>query len=162
MIYKKGVYSMPQIAETQHIDDAIAKAEEEYETTGILFDAEDTLASLRRKHLPNKLVQTVTTEVLREVINLLQDDIYKMVLYGSYARGDFDSESDIDILIVLNSDMDKVRKYRKQVSHVASRVGLKNDVEVSLLLRDRETVEKGMQILPFYKNIMTEGVEIYG
>jgi hypothetical protein len=33
---------------------------------------------------------------------------------------------------------------------------------VSLLLRDRETVEKGMQILPFYKNIMTEGVEIYG
>jgi hypothetical protein len=29
-------------------------------------------------------------------------------------------------------------------------------------LRDRETVEKGIRILPFYKNIMDEGVEIYG
>jgi hypothetical protein len=40
-------------------------------------------------------------------------------------------------------------------------VGLKNDVEVSLLLRDRETVERGIQILPFYQNIIAEGVDIY-
>jgi hypothetical protein len=65
-------------------------------------------------------------------------------------------------LIVLNSNINKVRQYRKQVSRVASRVGLKNDVEVSLLLRDRDTVERGIQFLPFYQNIMTEGVEIYG
>jgi predicted nucleotidyltransferase len=115
-----------------------------------------------RHPLKNDLVQTVTSEVVEETKNLLQDDIYKIVLYGSYARGDFDNESDIDILIVLNSNMDKVRQYRKQVSRVASRVGLRNDVEVSLLLRDRETVEKGIQILPFYKNIMSEGVELYG
>jgi predicted nucleotidyltransferase len=110
----------------------------------------------------NDLVQTVTSEVVKETKNLLQDQIYKIVLYGSYARGDFDKESDIDILIVLNSNMDKVRLYRKQVSRMASRVGLRNDVEVSILLRDRETVEKGIQILPFYKNIMSEGVELYG
>jgi predicted nucleotidyltransferase len=112
--------------------------------------------------MSNELVQTVTSEVVAETKNILKDDIYKIVLYGSYARGDFDNESDIDILIVLNSNMDKVRQYRKQISRVASRVGLKNDIEVSLLLRDRETVEKGTHILPFYKNIMTEGVAIYG
>jgi hypothetical protein len=58
--------------------------------------------------------------------------------------------------------MDKVSQYRKQISRVASRVGLKNDIEVSLLLRDRKTVEKGIQLLPFYKNIMAEGIDIYG
>jgi predicted nucleotidyltransferase len=109
-----------------------------------------------------KLLQTVTSEVLTETKNILKDDLYKVILYGSYARGNFDSESDIDILIILNGNMDGVRKYRKQVSHAASRIGLKNDVEVSLLLRDRETVEKGIRVLPFYKNIMDEGVEIYG
>lgn len=40
-----------QIAENQYIDDAIAEAEEEYEKTGILFDAKETLAGLRRKHI---------------------------------------------------------------------------------------------------------------
>lgn len=40
-----------QIAENQYIDDAIAEAEEEYERTGILFDAKETLAGLRRKHI---------------------------------------------------------------------------------------------------------------
>lgn len=39
-----------QIVETQLIDHAISEAEEEYETTGILLDAKETLASLRRKH----------------------------------------------------------------------------------------------------------------
>ena len=36
--------------ETQTVDNAISEAEEEYESTGILLDARDTLASLRRKH----------------------------------------------------------------------------------------------------------------
>ena len=39
-----------QIVETQTVDNAISEAEEEYESTGILLDARDTLASLRRKH----------------------------------------------------------------------------------------------------------------
>ncbi|MGN0340999.1 MAG: hypothetical protein ACI4D0_10980 [Lachnospira sp.] len=39
-----------QIVETQTIDNVISEAEEEHEATGILLDAKETLASLRRKH----------------------------------------------------------------------------------------------------------------
>jgi prevent-host-death family protein len=45
-----SIETYEQIAETQRIDDAIAESEEEYKTNGILLDAEETLASLRRKH----------------------------------------------------------------------------------------------------------------
>ena len=83
-------------------------------------------------------------------------------VYGSYARGDYTSESDIDIMIVLRCDKDKVKSYRKQVSRLASRIGLENDVEVSLLLRDKESFEAGQKILPFYQNVTREGVTIYG
>ncbi|BCN29239.1 type II toxin-antitoxin system Phd/YefM family antitoxin [Anaeromicropila herbilytica] len=38
------------IAENHRIDDCIAEAEEEYQAQGILLDAKDTLAGLRRKH----------------------------------------------------------------------------------------------------------------
>lgn len=44
------IHTYEQIAETQYIDDAIAEAEEEYKINEILLNAEETLASLRRKH----------------------------------------------------------------------------------------------------------------
>lgn len=113
-------------------------------------------------YMTNELINTVTTEVVEKVIELVNEDIYKMYLYGSYARGDFDNESDIDIMIILKCDKEKVKSYRKQVSILASRIGLKNDVEVSLLLRDKDSFEQGQKILPFYQNVTREGVTIYG
>lgn len=107
-------------------------------------------------------INIITREIVSEVIRILQDNVYKMVLYGSYARGDFTSESDIDILILLNCSKEQVMQYRRQISRLSSRIGLENDIEISLLLRDRETFEQGEDILPFYKNIKREGVEIYG
>lgn len=107
-------------------------------------------------------ISIITNEIVDEVIQLLQDKVYKIVLYGSYARGDFTKESDIDILILLDCDKEQVLQFRKQISRLSSRIGLKNDIEISLLLRDKETFERGKNILPFYRNINREGVEIYG
>ena len=45
-----SIETYEQIVETQVIDNAISEAEEEYGATGILLDARETLASLRRKH----------------------------------------------------------------------------------------------------------------
>lgn len=107
-------------------------------------------------------INTITAEIIEEIRKLLKGDIYKIVLYGSCARGDFNNESDIDMMIIMNCKREEVCRYRKQVSKVASRIGLKNDIEVSLLLRDRDTFEQGEDILPFYKNIQREGVALYG
>jgi len=46
-----SIETYEQIVENQRIDDAIAEAEVEYQAQGVLFDAADTLARLRRKHL---------------------------------------------------------------------------------------------------------------
>ena len=87
-------------------------------------------------------INAITAEIVEEIRKLLRGDIYKIVLYGSYARGDYDSESDIDIMIIMNCKREEVCRYRKQVSRVASRIGLKNDIEISLLLRDRNAFEQ--------------------
>lgn len=107
-------------------------------------------------------INAIIMEIVDETKELLKEDIYKIVLYGSCARGDYDSESDIDIMIILNCGKEKTLCYRKQVSKVASRIGLKNDIEISLLLRDKDTVEQNETVLPFYKNIQKEGVAVYG
>ena len=45
--------------------------------------------------------------------HLLKMKYIKKYLYGSYARGDYTSESDIDIMIVLRCDKDKVKSNKK-------------------------------------------------
>lgn len=107
-------------------------------------------------------LRAITEEIVSETRQLLKDNIYQIILYGSCARGDFNSESDIDVMIIMNCQKEEVSRHRKQVSKIASRIGLKNDIEISLLLRDKETFEKGGDILPFYKNIQREGVFLYG
>ncbi len=107
-------------------------------------------------------LQKITQIVVRTVVELLEDEIYKIVLYGSYARGDFDAESDIDIIILLNCDDTKLKFYRKKIILLASQISLENDIEVSLLLKSRETFESRRSILPFYQNIEKEGVVLYG
>lgn len=109
-----------------------------------------------------EIINIVTAEVVEQVIDIVKDKIYKIYLYGSYARGDFTNESDIDIMIILDCSKEEVKAYRKQISILASRIGLKNDIEVSLLLRDKTSFENNQKILPFYQNIILEGVTLYG
>lgn len=107
-------------------------------------------------------LQIITKSVVEQALALLEDKIEKIILYGSYARGDFTSESDVDIIILLNCAEEEVEPYRIMISRLASRIGLANDVEVSLLLKTSSSFEKRKTILPFYQNIQKEGVVLYG
>ena len=107
-------------------------------------------------------IDFITKEIVDTVLELLKDKIYKIVLYGSYARGDFTMDSDIDIMILLNGSKEEMKAFRNQVSRVASRISLKNDIHISLMLQDRETFERHLNILPFFKTVEKEGVSLYG
>lgn len=107
-------------------------------------------------------IHDLTQEVVASTFDLLADKIYKIILYGSYARGDFTPESDVDIMVILDCPKEEVLSYRRQMSRVASRIGLEYDLMVSVLLRDKESYLAGQSILPFYRNVSREGVDLYG
>lgn len=96
------------------------------------------------------------------MIKLFGKKIECIILYGSYARGDFDLESDVDIMILLNCNQEEIKEKRKQISRIASRVGLRNDIMVSLLARNYDDYENQMKYQLFYQNIEKEGMKIYG
>ncbi|MBO6113471.1 MAG: nucleotidyltransferase domain-containing protein [Lachnospiraceae bacterium] len=106
-------------------------------------------------------IQKVTSTVVGKLVELLGNKIYKIILYGSYARGDFDTESDIDIMILINGTDEDVLKYRKDVRRIANDVGLDNNILVSLLIKPRQSFEEWSDVVVFYKNVIKEGVTLY-
>lgn len=107
-------------------------------------------------------IKNITSELYEELIKLFGEKIERIILYGSYARGDFNLESDVDIMILLNCNQKEITQSRKEISRVASRIGLKNDIMISLLARNCDDFENEMEYQPFYQNIEREGLRIYG
>ncbi len=81
-------------------------------------------------------------------------------LYGSYARGDYDDESDIDIAAVVKGRRQELQDKLKQMWDISAEIGLQNDVVVSPVVIPYDEFEKYKDILPYYRNIVKEGKRI--
>ncbi|MCM1087523.1 MAG: nucleotidyltransferase domain-containing protein [Muribaculaceae bacterium] len=95
-------------------------------------------------------LQQVLKEVRSAAKQLYGDKLDKIILYGSYARGDNTEESDIDIMIVLDGDAADIKKLRGLTAEMASDISLEQEVFLSILLRDRKYFEENLDFLPFY------------
>ena len=73
----------------------------------------------------------------------------------------FRSESDLDIMLLMNCSHADIKNFQKAVCKIASRIGLEDDIEVSFAMQDKETFERRLAILPFYRNVKNEGVMLY-
>lgn len=85
-------------------------------------------------------------------------NIQDAYLYGSYARGDYHSESDVDILLAADAGPDEIRRQRKAVASIVSDLCLKHDVTISVTVKPAEQFARYAGILPYYRNVVREGV----
>ena len=56
-----------------------------------------------------------------DVINFLGTSLVKIILYGSYARGDFHENSDMDVMILTSLDDDGIREIENSVYDIVSK-----------------------------------------
>lgn len=86
----------------------------------------------------------------------------KVILYGSYARGDFNAESDIDIMILLDLTDMEIKNYRHQLSGLTYDFNMEHEIDIKPIAKNQEHFQKWLGIYPFYSNINSEGVELFG
>lgn len=84
----------------------------------------------------------------------------KIILFGSAARGDFGSDSDIDLLVI--KDSDKKRPYRTKEIFEAVRKLDRSYALDPLVYTPEEIRERILLGDYFIQNILKEGKVIYG
>jgi predicted nucleotidyltransferase len=102
----------------------------------------------------------ITSEVVKAARRSLGDKLNKVILYGSYARGDYDDQSDIDIMILADIPHESCWNEYLRISDLTWELDLVHGVLVSIHVTDSETFNKYINVLPFYVNVMREGIEL--
>lgn len=90
----------------------------------------------------------------------LKEKYEAVILYGSYARGDFDKESDIDIMVLADIPQSETFKYKRIFTHLTSELGLEYDIVITVTLQDSKIFHQYLNAVPYYKNVYEEGVRV--
>ena len=108
--------------------------------------------------------QKEALSILEEVFRLckeLMPEIKSAYLYGSYARGDYHAESDVDILLTADLTQQEIDLRCMEIARISSAVSLTHDVTVSVTVKPEKSFLEYSAILPFYQNVLREGI-VYG
>lgn len=106
-------------------------------------------------------LQMLLKQAAQKMKDLFGDKLCSIILFGSYARGDYNDESDIDLFVLVDMETTELAKYRSEVSKFSSRLGLEYDILMSVKLQDKATFDTWESVLPFFINLKKEGVQVY-
>lgn len=109
-----------------------------------------------------QIMQDLIEQYVVEIKKIYGVHLRQVILYGSYARGDFGTDSDIDIMILLDMSDLELKKYSQQLSYMTYDFNLDNDIDIKPIVKSEEFFKKWVVNYPFYSNIQKEGVILYG
>ena len=90
-------------------------------------------------------------------------DIKRIILFGSYARGDYNNDSDVDIMVLVDYPREEVPDYSSDLSGISYDISSVNDyIDINPIMQNEDFFDKWVKDYPFYHNVDAEGVEIYG
>ena len=105
-------------------------------------------------------VAIITKSIAALARETFGEKLRSVILYGSYARGDYDEESDMDIMILVDLPMEELSRYREPFIQLESNLGLEYNIVIVATLKDTRTFDEYLEVMPFYQNVEREGIKI--
>jgi len=106
------------------------------------------------------IISNIILDFFRQVKKVLGNKLSKVIVYGSYARGDYNENSDVDVMILTKLNESEIKKIASDIYDMAYDIELEEGLHISVAIKNEEQFEYWVDTLPFYRNVSKEGVEI--
>ena len=107
-------------------------------------------------------VRNVQYKFSLQLRKLLGSSLSKVILYGSYARGDNHDFSDVDLMILVKMSDSEIKRIENDVYDIAFEIEIETGIDISPIIKNEAQYEYWVDTLPFYRNVRDEGVVING
>ncbi|HWR07347.1 nucleotidyltransferase domain-containing protein [Sporomusa sp.] len=78
-------------------------------------------------------VAIIMSEIIAKMKDLFGDSLRQVILFGSYARGEQDEYSDMDIMVLVDIDDNELKKYNNGIAELMTDISIKYGVLPSII-----------------------------
>lgn len=103
---------------------------------------------------------SIIKEYIREIKDILGADFEKAVIYGSYAREEYNEESDIDIAIFTLRKAEEFYLLINKISEITFEYNVKYNVIFSPVFQNIKDFNRMKKVVPYFQSIQKEGILI--
>ena len=129
---------------------------------GIIVTGKRNEQSMREEaYMCTKSQLNIILQKISEIYkSVYGEQLVRVVLYGSYARGDFSDDSDLDVVALVHGDRKTLQEQLKTVWDQTCDLELEYEMVLSPAVIPYEEFEQYREDLPYYRNIANEGVNV--
>lgn len=106
-------------------------------------------------------IHTLITQYLSEVQKIYGTHLKRVILYGSYARGDYTEDSDVDIMLLVDLAPEEMDSYSDALSELGYEYNVDHDIWMMPVVKNFQHFKQWVASYPFYSNVQKEGVVLY-
>lgn len=82
----------------------------------------------------------------QELRKILGNRLSKVIVYESYARGDYNDRSDVDVMVLVKMSDEEIRTVKNEIYDAAFEIQLSTGVEISPIIKNEDQYEYWVDI----------------
>ncbi len=108
------------------------------------------------------IIESLLDEIKKELKDVFGNKLKSIILFGSYAKKTNDEGSDIDIMVLVDMKQEEIKKKRDRILDITVDLTTRYGIVLSIIENNYDHFYEWIDVIPFFKNVEKEGIEIYG
>lgn len=111
--------------------------------------------------MPTEIKDTLINNYISDIQKIYGSHLKMAILYGSYARGDYTSDSDVDFMFLVDLTDEELESYSDALSELGYEYNVNFGIWMMPVVKNIRHFRQWIEAYPFYSNVQKEGIVLY-